>query len=333
MVKKTGQTAETTVTRITIPEFCTLWSGYCNSWQCNNPFITPPWLKAWWRHFQGENSLLLLMVSEGEYPLGMAPLMLQKNIARFIGSTDLCDTADFIAAPGAGDIFSRKILHFLEQEGINRLLLEQVRKDSLVYTSFLPAAKEWGWRVCITPQAASVQMDLPASWQEYLLKLTGKQRHEVKRKLRRVQEAGTFHHHVARKPSETGKAMQTFLNLFCQSRQDKMEFMTDGREGFFRSLAVELSQFGLLSLHTFTINNEPAAAAFCIDLGKTTFLYNNGFNPRFREISLGIVSKIETIRASIENGQSVYDFLGGTERYKYQLGGTEVPFLKCIVEN
>ena len=64
----------------------------------------------------------------------------------------------------------------------------------------------------------------------------------------------------------------------------------------------------------------------------TIYLYNNGFDPRFRAVSVGLVSKILTIRASIEAGQSVYDFLSGTERYKYQLGGVEIPLLQCIIE-
>lgn len=126
--------------------------------------------------------------------------------------------------------------------------------------------------------------------------------------------------------------MDLFVHLFRQSREDKKEFMTDAREGFFRTLATELSQFGMLSLYTLTVNDTQAAAVFCVEIGKTTYLYNNGFDPRFRGISLGVVSKIQTIRTSIEAGQAVYDFLGGTERYKFHLGGMEIPLMKCIIQ-
>ena len=329
-IKRTGQRAEVTVKRVALAELFALWAEYGDSWQWNNPFITPPWLRSWWCHFADENELLLLLVSEDKRPLGVAPLMLKNGIARFIGSIGLCDTGDFIAAPGARDFFSREILRFLEAEGIHSLNLEQVRPDSLVYGNFIPTARAEGWQVSVIPQAVSVQMDLPASWEEYLQRLAGKQRHEVKRKLRRANDAGV--QCVVRTTPETAQAMDSFVHLFRQSREDKKEFMTDAREGFFRSLAVELSQSGMLSLLCLTINDEPAAAVFCVEIGKTTYLYNNGFDPRFRAISLGMVSKIVTIRSSIEAGQMVYDFLGGTERYKYQLGGTEIPLMKCIVE-
>jgi len=331
-MKRSGWTTGVTVNRVTIAKLFALWSEYGDSWQWNNPFSTPPWLKSWWDHFADNSELLLLLVTEGKRPLGVAPLMLKDGIARFIGSIDLCDTGDFIAAPGSRDIFCRKILHFLEAEGLRSLCLEQVRPDSLVYGNFIPIARAAGWQVSVIPQACSLQMDLPATWEEYLLRLSNKQRHEVRRKLRRANEAGVLGQFVVKTAPETVEAIDSFVDLFRQSRGDKMEFMTNAREGFFRSLAAELSQFGMLYLLFLTINDEPAAAGFCIEIDKTTYLYNNGYDPRFRAISVGLVSKISTIRSSIEAGQMVYDFLGGAERYKYQLGGKEIPLMKCIVE-
>lgn len=328
----TAQAAGITVTRISLPELFILWSEYRKSWLWHNPFITPPWLKSWWRHFADDNESLLLLVSEGKHPLGVAPLMQKNGTARFMGSVDLCDTGDFIAAPRARELFSQEILRFLAAEGVHRLVLEQVRPDSVVYNNLIPTAETEGWRVSVVSQAASVEMELPPSWEEYLQQLAAKQRHEVRRKLRRAHDAGVLNQLVIRTASETAEAMDVFIHLFCQSRVDKMEFMTKARKGFFRSLAAELSQQGMLHLLSLTLDDQPAAAVFCVEVGETTYLYNNGFDPRFRKISLGGVSKLMTIRSSIEAGQNVYDFLGGTERYKYQLGGTEIPLMKCIIE-
>jgi len=329
---KTGQPAELMINRTTLQELVALWRTHGDSWQWYNPFITPPWLVSWWRHFADDNELLVLVGSEGRSPVGVAPLMVRDGIARFIGSTDLCDTGDFIAAPGARDIFSRKILDCLDGERVHCLILERVRPDSLVYRNLLAASQTGGWHISVTPENASVQMNLPASWEEYVQGLAGKQRHEVRRKIRRVSDAGTIAQRTVRSGPEVEAAMDSFIDLFRQSRGDKEKFMTDAREGFFRTLAAELSEFGMLSLLSLTVDSTPAAAVFCVKSGKTTYLYNNGFDPRFREISLGVVSKIETIRASIRRGQTVYDFLGGTEKYKFHLGGTKVPLLKCVFQ-
>lgn len=331
-MKSSRSTAAVSVKRLDVAEFTTLWSLQRDTLQWHNPFVTPPWLKAWWQHFSDDNESLVLLVTADNRPLGVAPLMIRDKTARFMGSSDLCDSGDFVVASGMQEVFFQEILRHLEKEGINRLVLEQVRVDSEVCLHFIPTAQTDGWSVSLSPQGASVQMDLPKSWENYLQGLGSKQRHEVRRKLRRVNDRGILATQEIRTADQTTSAMDTFIHLFRQSRADKKEFMTEKREAFFRSLADELAQFDMLYLLYLTIDNVPAASVFCVENGNTVYLYNNGFDPRFRGISVGLVSKIQTIRASIEAGQSVYDFLSGTERYKYQLGGAEIPLLRCIIE-
>jgi CelD/BcsL family acetyltransferase involved in cellulose biosynthesis len=63
----------------------------------------------------------------------------------------------------------------------------------------------------------------------------------------------------------------------------------------------------------------------CFDYGSTRYLYNNGYDPRFRSLSVGIVSKLLTIKDGIDAGRRRYDFLRGNESYKRHLGGKPVP--------
>jgi CelD/BcsL family acetyltransferase involved in cellulose biosynthesis len=333
MMTITNQTsAEVTARKATMAEIHALWLEYGNIWLWQDPFVTPPWLKSWWNTWPGDNEQLLIVISASGSPVGIAPLMSRNGSARFIGSADLCDTGDFIVAPGYQNLFFTGMLRFLESEGIHRLVLEPVRPDSQVCLELVGIARANEWHVSLDSQGASIQMALPANWEEYLQKLDRKQRHEVRRKLRRLGEAGDLGQYNVRKPGETESAMDMFVQLFRQSRKDKKAFMNKQRERFFRTLAAELAREQMLNLLCLTIDNVPAAVVFCIENGKTVYLYNNGFNPRFRGISMGVASKLLTIRSSIESGQLVYDFLNGTERYKYHLGGTEVPLSRCIIE-
>ena len=324
--------AEITVKKATFTEVEMLWQEYGTIWKWQDPFVTPPWLYSWWSAFGGDFEPFLLVISEGESPLGFAPLIVRDGFARFMGSGDLCDTGDFIISPGREELFFRTLLNFLESEGVYHLVLEPVRPDSLVCLSLIQLATTAHWHATCAPHGASLQMALPATWEHYLNNLDRKQRHEVRRKLRRLREAGVVEQRSIRTPEETGVAMDLFLQLFRQSRSDKDTFMTEQREGFFRTLADELAKVHMLNLLWLTIDNEPAAVVFCVENRETVYLYNNGFDPRFREFSIGIVSKLITIRSSIETGQQVYDFLNGRERYKYHLGGTEVPLSTCTIE-
>ena len=320
------------VSRVTMAEVFALWRKYGTVWRWHNPFVTPPWLAAWWRCFGDGRELLLLRVSTNDIVLGVAPLMLQNGSARIIGSTDLCDYGDCIVAPDGQDRFYGGILSFLAAERVKQLILPQIRPDSSAYRRLLPAAEESGWQVSVNRQNSSLQLTLPSSWEHYLKMLGGKQRHEARRKLRRVHEAGHVEMVKAKADSGVVAAIDVFLHLFRHSRHDKMAFMTETREKFFRALAQELAQCDMLSLISMKLDGRPAAALFCVESGDTLYLYNNGFDPRFRAISLGVASKLLSIKMSIEAGMRNYDFLSGTEAYKYRLGATEVPLYECVIE-
>lgn len=107
--------------------------------------------------------------------------------------------------------------------------------------------------------------------------------------------------------------------------------MTPRREAFFRDLAGELARAGMLNLTRIDIDGRLAAAVFLVELGNTAYLYNNGYDPRYRGVSIGVVSKLITIRGAIDAGLGAYDFLNGAEPYKHRMGGVEVPLSRCVV--
>ncbi len=69
----------------------------------------------------------------------------------------------------------------------------------------------------------------------------------------------------------------------------------------------------------------------CFDYNNTVFLYNNGYDPQYSFLSVGLISKALCIKASIERGRGKFDFLKGAEEYKYRLGGKEVNLYSCQI--
>jgi cysteine synthase len=60
-------------------------------------------------------------------------------------------------------------------------------------------------------------------------------------------------------------------------------------------------------------------------------LYNNGYDRRFSSLSVGLMSKIFSIRDCISCGKKNYNFLRGSEAYKRRLGGRPRTLLRCEV--
>jgi CelD/BcsL family acetyltransferase involved in cellulose biosynthesis len=319
-----------TVETLDFARFETIWQEYGRIWKWDNPFITPPWLKAWWHVFGGARELLLTLVRSDGKPIGLAPLMVAGTSARLIGSADLCDSGDVAVAPHEEQRFFTGVRDFLESLRINRLVLEPVRPDSIAYAIARTMEKTDRWRCSITSTSQSLEMDLPGSWQEYLGRLSSKQRHEIRRKLRRLHESGDVVMSDIGGAGEIDAAMNRFVELFRLSRKDKAAFMNESRELFFRELAANLAAADMLRLQGVTINGVSAAIVFCVEHANRLYLYNNGYNPEYRATSIGLLSKVLSIQAAMGAGLTSYDFLGGTERYKHQLGGTEIPLFSCV---
>jgi CelD/BcsL family acetyltransferase involved in cellulose biosynthesis len=322
------QGSSLSVETIDFPELDLLWNQYRHIWNWDNPFVTPPWLKSWWRVFGETSELLLLLIACGGRPIGVAPLMLAGDTGRIIGSADLCDTGDVIVEAQEEQPFFSGLFKFLESRRISRLVFGSVRPDSAVRRFAAAAHQPSSWRSSSRVVGYSIEMALPVGWPEYFAGLSSKQRHEVRRKLRRLSEAGE----IVVGDCDAGEmesAMNRFIDLFRRSRKDKAAFMNDARERFFRELAVELAASGMLRLQEMTINGVTAAMVFCVQHEQSLYLYNNAYRPEYRSLSIGLMSKVLSIQTAIEAELAIYDFLGGTERYKHQLGGREVRLYSC----
>lgn len=320
-----------TVSEDSLTHLDTYWSDSKQNLNWPSVFVLPSWLQVWWQVFGSGVEPFIRTVREGERIIGIAPLMVKEGTALLIGDTDVCDYLDFITEPGREDDFFNALLDDLAKNGIGSLALEHVRPDSTVFTSLTAIAAERRYEVVNTIEDISMEMDLPSDWDEYLAALSAKQRHEVKRKMRRLWEAGNVEHRCLETGEEIAKYLAKFLKLFPMSREDKANFMTPQMELFFTLLASAMGDIGLLRFGIVELDNQPAAMTMGFDYNDVHYLYNSAYDPRFDYLSVGLLCKVLCLKESIEKGKKKWDFLKGAETYKYHLGGQEVPLYRCQI--
>ncbi len=294
-------------------------------------FISPAWLNVWWSVFGSGRELYLTSVREGDNVIGIAPLMIEYKTASIIGSADVCDYLDFIVVQGRYQDFFNAVIDDLKQKGIKQLNLESLRPDSRVLTGLADVAINRRCEVVMTPSEVSLEMKLPNSWDEYLMILNSKQRHEVRRKLRRLEEAGEFKYRSVSDTASVINLLDTFLKMFTESRDEKADFLSEKRELFFRSMIESMANAGILKLGILEIETIPAAMILYFDYNDNIYLYNSGFDKEYISLSVGLLSKILCIKDSIESGKKVFDFLKGNEVYKSRLGGHETQLSDCRI--
>ncbi len=307
------------------------WNDSRQALNWSSVFVLPAWLQVWWQIFGSGNELSIRTVRQGEKIIGVAPLMVRGETAFFIGNTDVCDYQDFVVVSGREDDFFGILLDDLRENNVKSLDLKHVRPDSTVLTSLINIATERGYKVLNTQEDISLEVDLPPSWDEYLATLNTKQRHEVKRKLRRLGEAGNVEHRCIESGQEVDDFLDMFFNLFPRSREEKANFMTPQMKSFFKYFAKTMGDIGLLRFGIIKLDNQPAAMTIGFDYKNTHFLYNSAYDPRFNYLSVGLLCKVLCLKESIEKGKKKWDFLKGAETYKYRLGGQEVPLYRCQI--
>ena len=287
-------------------------------------FVSPWWHKIWWDNFGKDGDSLILSISDDSALLGIAPLMTDGNgTLTFLGDKDLYDYLDFIVPRDGQDEFYPAMVDHLSALDWATLDLPSLPSGSptLEYIPELAGAK--GWNVAVEEEETTPKAELPASWDEFLAGLRKKDRHELRRKLRRLDRESENRQYAAANDDSLEGSMREFFALLRASREDKNEFMTPDRERFFLDVARELASRDQFRLYFLEVDGEKVAACICFDYGGDFLLYNSGYEPAYSRLSVGLINKALSIQTAIEEDRKAFNFLKGNERYKYNLGGRD----------
>jgi CelD/BcsL family acetyltransferase involved in cellulose biosynthesis len=308
-----------------------LWQDIQTSleWKC--VFVLPFWLETVANHLGYTGDPLLLGVYDHAQLIGIAPFAVKDGVVRFLGNPEVCDYQDVIAAPGAGLNMVRALLDHLKQEGLEALDLRTLRPEAEMLKALRLISEQGLVGLNQESDDVTFEVDLPATWETYLEYLNGKQRHEVRRKIRHLEAAGPIGFEIAT-PDTQETFIDAFIALFRSNREDKAAFMTEVMADYFRSLMHGLAEHHMLRLLMLTIKHQPAAAVLCFDHNGIRYLYNSGYALNYQDLSVGILSKTFSIRQGIEMGCRRYDFLKGAEIYKKRIGGHETPLYRCRIK-
>ncbi len=331
--RDTAKTAPTTadIRSISLEDLEAVWqdTGNILNWHCL--FTLPPWLMSWWSAFGDADESHIVMMGHAGEGFGLVPLKMQDSTAELIGSPNVCDYLDIITVQERRRDVTRLLFEYLAKANVKRFLCNGIHKEAVVWTSVIPYARECGWKVSVEKEEVSFEIELPESWEAFLYGLDGKQRHEIRRKLRRLYEAGDVQFRMIAPSPRSDSELDRFIDLFKSSRTDKRAFMTPQMTVFFRSLVRFFSGHRILHFGELALSGRVVAMVMCFDYRSTRYLYNSGYDPRFRQLSVGLLSKIFSVRDAIEKGISRLDLLKGAETYKQRLGGVVQDIYRCTV--
>lgn len=302
-------------------------------------FATLEWNKLWWEEFGDDKELFLLKMCRGEDVEALVPLYLKKEgdrkIFRFVGGIDLTDYL--------GPICSVRDRGDVADALVGWLAATEVEWDEFDahnmpvpfgFAEFLvERADDRGFSFTLEQEKTSAVLLLGDDWDSYLSELNAKDRHELKRKMRRLERE----HPDALIRQATEDTLESDLKLFVEMHRGaegyKGHFMRPEIATFFERVARVFAGLGWLRLDFLEIGNETIAVTFGFEYHDTFYLYNSAYEPEWGRVSPGQMLVAELIKRSIDDGLKRFDFLRGPERYKYQMGGQAVPLNNVRVLN
>ena len=285
-------------------------------------FEHPAWAQVWLRNFGQDCAPVFLSIRRDDDLIGVAALDMERAEARELGDHNVRDYAGPLALPGEEDAVAAGILEWLREDLTPAVTFWGIPADSAMCSAIRRAA-DLGWRLSEAPEAACPGVDLPETFEEYAARLSKKDRHELRRKLRNFVTAGVAKFRSYNAPGEIEARIERLLEMMRLSRDDKDEFLTPRMEGFFRDLVATFAPLGMLHLGVLTLDGAEVALTLSFENAEGVYLYNSGYDPACSHLSVGFVSKAMALEDAIERGKRRFDFLRGDEDYKHRLGGID----------
>ncbi len=300
------------------------------------PFLRYEYLSAWWGTLgggewsQAELNLVTWRNPQGELR-GVAPLFFTNNregeaALMLLGSIEISDYLDIICRPEDSPQFLSELLPRLAQPDLPAwkvLDFYNILESSPTLPLLQSVAAQSGWVYSQQKLSHCPYIPLPGDWEIYLAGIDKKQRHEIRRKIRRAESAEVpVRWYIVEDEAGLDAEIDAFLHLMGQDTEKKA-FLTDVMQTQMRSAVRAAFQANWLQLAFLEIDGQKAAGYLNFDYGNQVWVYNSGLDYSYSTYSPGWVLLGYLLQWANEKGRQTFDFMRGDEDYKYRFGGVD----------
>jgi CelD/BcsL family acetyltransferase involved in cellulose biosynthesis len=308
------------------------------------PFLRHEYIIAWWQGLgggewsHGELYIITAHSDDGKL-IGIAPLFETDNrdgepALMLLGSVEISDYLDLIARPEDIPVFLEAILEHLANDvtpASNLLDWYNLLDSSPTLPALQAVAEKLDWRYSQQPLQHCPYIPLPGDWEKYICSIDKKQRHEIRRKLRRADEHYLpVRWYISQDAGRLDQEMDGFLDLMACD-PNKAKFLTPAMRDQMRLIMQVAHRAGWLQLAFIEVNGEKAAGYLNFDYMNHIWVYNSGLDFRFGELSLGWVLLGHLLEWANEHKRQYFDFMRGDEQYKYQFGAVDRQVMRVMV--
>lgn len=300
------------------------------------PFLRHEYLATWWQTLGGgewdsvELSIITIHNDQGELTT-IAPLFFSRNregipALLLMGSIEISDYLDLITRTDSIQQNVDELLKYLVTGDVPAwevLDFYNILEDSPTIPALKSSAEKLGLEFSSEQLQHCPYIPLPGDWERYLANINKKQRHEIRRKMRRASEhTPPVSWHIVDDESNLDSEIDAFLQLMAQD-PEKAKFLTTVMRSQMRSTVHAAYKAGWLQLSFLQVGDQKVAGYLNFDFAGHLWVYNSGINFDHQELSPGWVLLGHLLKWANENGRHFFDFMRGDEDYKYRFGAVD----------
>ena len=316
------------------------WNALVEQSIADTPFSRYEYLSKWWKTLGGGEwknaELILISATENDQLIGIAPLFITEydgqRALMLVGSIEISDYLDLIVREADLSRFISGLFDFLPFDASQGELSSFADRWSALDWYNIPdvsptlaalkaESERRGWTHHEEVYRPTPRIPLNGSFEEYLARLDKKQRHEIRRKMRRATEGEkNVRFYIVDGTEDIDAEINAFFDLMVQD-PGKAEFLHPAMREQMMATFQSAHVHGYLWLAFLEIEGVKTAASLNFDYKNKLWGYNSGVSRENMELSPGWVLLAHTIQWCCNNGRYEFDFMRGDEEYKYRFGG------------
>ena len=295
------------------------WNALVEASIANTPFSRHEYLSEWWKTLGGGEwnaedgnrhpELVLVSARENDQLIGIAPLFITdydgQHALMLVGSIEISDYLDLIVRTEDHAPFLSGLLDFLASsltDGWSALDWYNLPDSSPTLAALKAESEKRGWAHHEEIYRPTPRIPLNGSFDEYLARIDKKQRHEIRRKMRRAAESGRVQFRLIDATANIESEINDFFNLMVQDPNKEQFLHPEMREQMTVTIRNAFER-GYLWLAFLEIDGTKAAASLNFDYTNKLWGYNSGVGREHMELSPGWVLLGHVIQWCCEHGR------------------------------
>jgi CelD/BcsL family acetyltransferase involved in cellulose biosynthesis len=303
-----------------------------------NPFSTFTWCACWWKHFgqgkqlrififrnDGKTSGILPLVSLFPLPCAGRPIMLQ------LPGMPLADWEDLLLSPDR-NILRGQITEFLDylstgEKHWDWIYLKRLFLQDPPFSMLLDEIRNRAdFRHYLLPSETHSFIPIESSWDAYFQKRSGKQRYNLRRARKLLNQKGKVEFQKIEDPDRIEHALDAIDDLSRKSRKyDRgTSLVRDSHHrSFFSEIAGEFLSRGSISLWQLKIDGKVIGCEYSLVYNGNYYGYYSDFDPEYSRCSPGLLILSHVIQDSFNNRLNAFHLGAGSGFHKEMWSAVE----------